>query len=243
MGWAQPVTVSFSLSQSSITIHEPVEVQFAVQNGGQESIHLDLGANRMEGFAFSITQPDGTTVQPSAPGEGGLTTEGEVSVLPGQTYTQNLLLNEWYDFAKPGNYKIAVKLTASIQTQSGSPVTARSSQETPLTVSARDAKRLEDVCHSLADKAIQSPDYASAADAALALSYVRDPVAVLSLSRVLREGTLVKEQAIAGLVRIGNHEAVRALRENEEKADPELKAQIRAALDEIRTGVHPSADD
>jgi hypothetical protein len=112
-----------------------------------------------------------------------------------------------------------------------------------LSVSARDPKRLGEVCQGLADKAVQSPDYATAAEATTALSYVHDPIAVRYLSKVLREGKFGDEIAITGLVRVGDHEAVRTLSENEEKADPELKAQIRGALKEIRTGFHASPAD
>jgi HEAT repeat protein len=112
-----------------------------------------------------------------------------------------------------------------------------------LNVASRNPNRLDEVCRGLADTASQASDYQSASEAAHALSYVRDPIAVPHLARVLRESKQVKEGAIPGLVRIGNAEAVKVLTENLNAQDADLKALIIGGLKEIKTGVHPTVVD
>jgi hypothetical protein len=235
MCWAQPVSISFSLAEKSVTLHEPVYVQFSLRNGSREELHVDLGPDRVGGFTFFITQPDGLTVQPqSSRGQGGLSASGEISVPAGQTYSQRLLVNEWYKFSGPGQYSIKPALST---------INATVAQPMSLTVEPRNPSRLEDVCRKLADTAIHTLDYQSAYEAGLALSYIDDPIAIPYLGRVLHESKQVKGSAIPGLVRIGNPEAVKVLSQNLTTLDPDLKAQIQGALQEIRTGVHPRAVD
>ena len=64
------VTVSFSLAQPAVTLHEPVFVDFAVENGLPEGIRLDLGLDRKGKFAFTVARPDGSRFQLHAPEQG-----------------------------------------------------------------------------------------------------------------------------------------------------------------------------
>jgi HEAT repeat protein len=99
------------------------------------------------------------------------------------------------------------------------------------------------VCAKLEEAVLSSSDYETRANAALALSYVRDPVAAPHLGEVLKKGGVLRGVAIHGLVRVGSPEAVEILASNLNTRDQELKAQIKAALQEIRSGVHPQIMD
>ena len=74
-----------------------------------------------------------------------------------------------------------------------------------------------------------------ASRAVFALSYVNDPIAVPYLGRVLKESIAGQYDAISGLVRVGNPEAVKILKSFSETADAEMKLQVENALQEIRS--------
>ena len=97
-------------------------------------------------------------------------------------------------------------------------------------VKARDPQRLALVSQQLADLAVGAPDMADAMDAALALSYIGDPVAVPSLRRLLVEGTLVEALATNGLARIANGDAVDALIAASTGGNDEVRSLARSAL-------------
>ena len=97
------VTVSFEFSARRLTLHEPVILTFKVTNGSPRVIKLDLGEDRKAGFSFTLTRPDGTTIKLPTYVPEGLSVFGAVLVQPGDSYVQNLLLNEWHDFAALGN--------------------------------------------------------------------------------------------------------------------------------------------
>jgi hypothetical protein len=80
-----------------------------------------------------------------------------------------------------------------------------------LEIKARDINRLTKVCAELAARTEEARSVTDAQDPALALSYVRDPVAVPYLARVLSGHALSYQLAVAGLERIGNDAAIETL--------------------------------
>jgi HEAT repeat protein len=67
-------------------------------------------------------------------------------------------------------------------------------------------------------------------EAASALSYIQDPLAVASLVRVLQNGSLVEHYAVDGLGRIGGPEAIAALLAAQDHPDEEVRAAVRLML-------------
>src|ERR1035438_915557 len=93
VGWAQSVNILVSIYKPIVTLHEPVYVDFSLQNNSSEELILDLGAGAIGGFSFSVIPPNGSAVQPKAPGDdSGLSADSEVSVAAGRTYTKKLLV-------------------------------------------------------------------------------------------------------------------------------------------------------
>jgi hypothetical protein len=224
------VTQSFRLVHDRVTLHEPVLVEFALANGSSQGIETDLGFNRKQNFSLTITTPDRRKFTASPIAAEGFGATGQISVRPGETYRQVLLLNERYNFEAPGDYAIDARLTGAIKTVEKKPVVAAAPLEMRLTILPRDAPRLTEVCGSLAETAIHGSTYVEARDAALALSYVRDPVAVPFLARTLRESKLVRSEAADGLARIATPEAVEVLNASANSSDSELNAIARSAL-------------
>lgn len=237
------VTVSFALRDSRITLHEPVYVEFSVRNELAEPISFDLGFDQKQGFRFSITQPDGSTVQVPRYERGGIGRGGALTLGADEGYKQSMLLNELFQITKAGEYWITVKLAVRIRTLSGRELAAPPLEKIGLNVADRDRKRLAQVCERLAKTATKA-DYQAALDAAFALRYFQDPVAVPYLDRLITKGDSgVKGLAVTGLARIGTPEAVEILTSHLNTNDPTFKSQINAALWEIKTGVKLQIND
>src|SRR5215471_15181880 len=96
---AQTPNVRMQLTgEAGAGLFEPLYATFSVQNNTNVAVQLDLGPNRKDTFELSITSPDGATHQTGKLNQGELAANGNVLIAPRQTYSQRLLLNEWYDF-------------------------------------------------------------------------------------------------------------------------------------------------
>jgi hypothetical protein len=236
------IALSGSLSSSELSLGEPVILDVSLANESPEAVQFDLGQNRKENFLFVAARPDGTTVSVPRLRVSGFSVRGIVSIKPGGTYNQKLVLNEWIDFQTPGKYAIEVRLSST-----GQPGSAAAPYETPpfrfdLEVLPRDAARLQSVCLSLALQVEQASSSAEAAESALALSYARDPVAVPYLERVLRSGWFVEGPAINALETIADAQAVRVLISALKIDEPPYAARLaRGALRRIEEKTSDSA--
>jgi hypothetical protein len=136
---------------------------------------------------------------------------GNISLEPDEEYVQRLLANEWYQFVVPGDYEIEIRLTSPIVTQFGAMIEPVSSDPLILHVHPRNPEQLDQKCQNLYHIAIESSDIAVASEAAIALSYVCDPIAVPYLEMVLRKGRSAWQYAIPGLARVANARAIEIL--------------------------------
>ncbi len=93
----------------------------------------------------------------------------------------------------------------------------------------------------LAKDIASATSYQRAAEAALALSYVRDPVAVPYLERALRSGHLVERMAVEGLEQIGNREAVQVLVSSLQTRAGDTAILARSALERIESNTQDPA--
>jgi HEAT repeat protein len=162
-----------------------------------------------------------------------------------------LLLNEWYDFSEAGAYSVQLQPNASLRTISGLLV-QQSTVRATLQVAQRNQENLKALCVELSKDALSADRIEKRHEAALALSHVRDPIAIPFLQQVLAEASGVRHLAVIGLTRIGGDEATEALlaslmlkppevyslvltalqsAENR-TSNQELKARIKAALEE-----------
>ncbi len=236
------VEVAFELPQSRTTTNEPVYIRLSIRNGLKEGIGLEPALGRDSYIDLSVTEPGGSTVVASPVSHGGLLHIPAMLIPPNSSKTVSSLLNELYQFRKPGEYKLKIRLTGSIRTQSGRLVVSPF-HELGLSVAPRDPERLEEICQKLAKAAAGYSDYEKLREAAVALSYIEDPVAIPYLGQVLGYHNFVSRLALPGLVRIGSQEALRVLTSNLDTPDTELKMQIEGAIQEIKTGIHPQIMD
>lgn len=227
------VTISFSLESARLTLHEPVLLYFTVTNGLSYPIKFDLGQDRKERFLLTVTQPDGATIKLPQLRRDGISLIGTVSLEAGNSYTQRLLLNEWFEFSVAGKYEIAAELENPILAYNGTKLKAAYQSLINFEIVPRSAERLTQVCMSLVKRITNSISYEAAAEAALALSYIKDPIAVPYLREAVTAGRMVEPIAITGLERIGDAEAAGVLISILENGGQETAALARFALSRI----------
>jgi hypothetical protein len=216
-------SAGFSLASATTTLHEPVMAQFSVFNPLGEAVSFDLGKDSTSNFVVAVTGPDGKTTIKQLD-SAGLGLDGRTSLGTGESFSTNLLLNQWSDFSTVGDYRIQITLNGSIASPSGEVLASQPSQMLYLHVGPRDAQRLGQIAAGLADAAIHAPTIDERMAAAQTLSYLGDPVAVPQLIRVLNQGTFVEQYAVQGLGRIGTAQSVTALWGALTHPDPDIRS-------------------
>lgn len=204
-----PIRIQYELKDSTLTLGEPAILVFSIRNDSDRAMSIDLGGDKTQFLAFSVTTPDGQVIRGGPPLPEGLHTLGTMTIAARGIYKQELLLNQWFEFKSPGRYFLEAKLNAP-----GSPLSEAPSAQgrwMRLEIKPRDINRLTKVCAELAARTEEARSVTDAQDPTLALSYVRDPVAVPYLARVLSGHALSYQLAVAGLERIGNDAAVETL--------------------------------
>ena len=236
----QDPLVSVAFDPPRLVLHEPVLVDFRVENNLTEAIHVDLGWNRTDAFALSIQQPDGTIVQapPPRPPMGGLGLRGEMTVKDGSSFSQKLLLNKWSTFEQVGLYQVEIRMSAKIVTSRGAIVRRPTNSVVQVEIGERDDNTLDEICRRLADTAWSTPNAAEFLDAALLLSYVNDPIGVRYMRYVLAATERVDSLILEGLRRINSEEARAVLAEAAQTGNGE-----RAAIaSDILRQLNPRSD-
>jgi hypothetical protein len=225
--------VTVTPEKSETVLHEPVYATFSVRNDTRATIRFSMGRNDKGLFSFSVTPPTRQTLEipkiPPPP-EGGLHVVSEPSLKPGQQYTQRLLLNEWYEFPSSGAYRVTLRSDIVFENDRGQPVRTSGNTTFTVQIAPKDDARLEIICSELTTRALAQAGVRPRVDAARALSYVGDPVAIPYLSQLLENGKSVEQYGIIGLDRIGTNEAIDVLLSNVQRAEPELRQQIIAVL-------------
>jgi hypothetical protein len=223
---------TFSLPSQSVGLHEPVLLDFELQNLQAQPVHFDLGLNRAANFEVTVTDPSGATTT-SRLSSAGFGSSGEVSLEPGENFQHTLLLNEWNSFATEGTYKVSISLLGSIVASNGEVVAEQPSGEFYLQVGSRNAEQLGQISSQLGDEAIGGASMKQRMDAAQTLSYIDDSLAVPQLTRVLSQGTFVEQYAVEGLGRIGNSDAVSALWSAVGHPDPDVRSLVWFTLNQL----------
>jgi PBS lyase HEAT-like repeat len=231
------VDLSISLPDTSVGLNEPVFADLTVVNREAQNVEIDLGLNRKSNLELTVWPPDGT-VKTRSLGSGGFGRSGRVSLVSGGSFKERLLLNEWYKFLQTGPYRMKITLS-----DASSAASDRASQEFFLQVHPRDPAHLSLIADKLADTAVMGATLAERMDAANALSYTVDPLAVPSLRRVLQQGSLVEHYAVTGLGRIGSPDAIAALKAAQNNPDEDVRSQVRSVLRSIQAQSSPRTID
>ena len=230
---AAELGMSVAPPEASAGLHAPIFIDLTVFNRSAETVAFDLGLNKKANLELTITEPGGGIITRTLSSE-GIGALGEVSLPPGEKYVQRLLLNEWYEFPEIGSYQIKMTLLADPFVVSGVANADRPSTEFSVDIGPRDPAQLERISRKLADTAIGAATLEESMQAANALSYIQDPVAVPSLARVLQQGSLVEQYAVDGLGRIGTPEAIAALEAAQNHPDEDVRGAVRAMIERLQ---------
>jgi hypothetical protein len=106
---------SYTFKEDVITLHEPAVLIFKVHDGLEKPIELDMGANNVQSFEFTLTNPSGQTVQGRHQQSMGLsTTTGKLPIGPGEDFNLELVLNHWFELDATGKYLLTARLNTVI---------------------------------------------------------------------------------------------------------------------------------
>jgi hypothetical protein len=223
------VTIKVSAEPLRLTLHEPVLLILEIRNDSRESMHIDLGKDRKENFLFAITPPGGGRIQLPQLRRSGFGRGGNVEIAGGDEYSQSIVLNEWYDFNEIGSYDIEMRFAKLVFT-GDEVVGAREHFELRFDIGVRSEEVLMKRCEALVAGIESSNSYERWSEGALALSYIKDPIAIPYLKKILGANKLVEPTAILGLERIGTPEAARALSSGLEITTNHASTLAKAAL-------------
>lgn len=226
------LAIEYRLLSTAVTLHEPILMRVTISNPLDTVARVNLGQDRKQAFELSIGKPDGKIVSSNLPLHEGASRLPVVEVASGDTYTEILVLNQWYPFPEVGTYTVKVRLTRVLGSQEDLPDDFGSwSALPPVDVIPRDPARLTAVCDQLKTKLETSKIYAELGEAAFELSYVDDPVAVPYLQdmALLKSGMLAP-LAAEGLERVDGNAGVDALIALSKESTVEIRSPARYSL-------------
>ena len=145
-------------------------VRLTLENKSFEPMVADLGYDREGAFLFKLKRPDGTLVDlPQKKVREGISRVGKFTIPSQESYSQQIILDEWYKFNEPGKYSVSLTLPKSLCVW----------LDIEFEILPADAEWLSNVCGELVDAIRQNKnDYAKAADAAKVLASIDNPLAV-----------------------------------------------------------------
>lgn len=219
-------TLTVALEKDAITQHEPVIVDFSLKNPTSKEVDFELGYEH-EKVKVEVIDPDGQ-VWPRPrpiPHEGIVFRQG-VQAPAGTTRVSSVLLNNWFNFDKLGQYQINIAVPPSRNSLAGD--IDLKGVSLFLAVLPRHEDSLKSACADLVIR-VNSKSAADANVAADALSKINDPVAVPFLAKAMKRKWFTS-MMIAALARLNTPDAINALISASRSGDPETSALAGAAL-------------
>jgi len=225
------VKLSWQLADSRITLHEPVLLKLTVENTGVVAATLDLGWNSRQGLLVTVIRPDGTIAKAAAFDPGDETgTITRISIGPGTADTEEFVVDQWYVFDKPGQYRIGASLRfpfkfGDVPLAPGEMFHAAPLFDAPddprtrvtpatfqtITIEARDEATLRQRAESLVARALkpalERTPGAQDMDrevAMRALDSIRDPAVIPCLMRLVTPSFVLGTNALGSLARFLN---------------------------------------
>lgn len=195
----------YELQSAKISIGSPLVITVTIDNPLPEEGRVDLGWNRVAAFAFTLVPHDGRTEVISPEMRPGVAVPSVVIIPSKGRYESLIVLDRWRPLTAVGSYALRIDLSPST-IQSARPPLEVVGKDSVVTVTPRDEVALRVLCEELVYLAIKRVP--RQIEAAVALSYVRDPVALPFLRQLLVSKTGLEGIVVDGLGRIGTAEAV-----------------------------------
>jgi hypothetical protein len=229
------LSIEYSPLSTRVALREPIVLRLTISNRLDNAARVNLGQDRRQGFEVSVTAPEGGTKLLSLQLHEGASRSWVVEIAPGESYTETLVLNEWYPFSETGTYRIKIRLVRVQGSHEDLPASFGSwSALSSVEVLPRDPRRLTALCEELKTKLETSDVYEEVGEAALELSYVDDPIAVPYLQEMatLEHGMLAR-LAAQGLERIADNTSVDALIALSKESAVEIRSPARYSLGQL----------
>lgn len=225
------VAISFSMLDRKLHRNQPVIIIFTIDNRLKTQIKLDLGARKKEAFLFSMTSPGGKERRLPPLPQPELVGDGLIRIEPQTEYSQELLLNEWTDFPEAGEYKLKAMLANEILTTNGKTFSVKAISEITFDIKGENPEALKAICEALLQRISISDGVEEKTRVSLALSFVKDPVAIPFLQKAITSKTGVERTIMNSLRDQGGDVAVEVLiNVAKQSQDGDLIAQAKASL-------------
>ena len=196
---ARPSACSVAMN-NYLTQGQPVVLTLTLENRSFEDVVFDLGYAREGAFQFKLKQDQGEWIDlPQKKVREGISLVPKVPIPPQGSYSQQLILDEWYKFNQLGKYSISVTLPNSLCQKS----------ELDFEILPFDAELLSEFCDRQVNEIRKNTlHYGKAADAAKVLATIDYSLAVPFLVKALEANPMVDSILIPAIERIGDKEAV-----------------------------------
>ncbi len=221
----------FSLPKQNYFVGEPIEAIFTVTNNGDTSVDFPTGGDyggtgRHDRYFIRAVDEQGKEVPDPVPRTGmggGLGSAARIE--PGNSYTENLLVNQWCAFSKPGKYRVTFKRILNVirSDQRGSDFYMKPESslaavpiETSLDMALEDNPSAQsNYIASLVSMLLKNGQTSnSVSDQLKTLAQARTPAAFPEIVRLLDGNPEVQLQAVEWLSYYGNDQASSVLVEH-----------------------------
>jgi hypothetical protein len=210
---------------SRFSLAEPVVINLGVANDGPQPLEVNFGGANAERFEFELTRPGGSTDTIRPLGRNGVDDTGVRHLEPGGRHESWIVLDEWTQIPASGSYRLVIRFSGTVRTPGGAVAVPRVFRYA-FDVTPRNQEALTEAAVRLGQLA---ENFQTETKAILALSYLRDPVAVPYLQRYAQSRPW-PSTAIKGLERIGGPEARAALGTLSQHSDPLTASIAKASL-------------
>lgn len=153
------VDISLTIMNSSVSQFEPIFLKFELHNNLERSVILDLGEDRIGAFLFTIVQADGKEIRLLSYSSEGISSLGEISIRPGTSYTQEVLLNRWFIPTNTGQFFLKTRLANPVKDEKHTIMPGPSIPDVQFEIQPRSESRLKKICSALAQKVLESSNY------------------------------------------------------------------------------------
>jgi hypothetical protein len=235
-----PLRVMLSFDSKDVPLHALLKAHLEITNEDAKHAYVvHLGLDNEGAFTLTVKRLDRTIAIFRRQSTPGLHTTGRERIQPGSTYTQELILNRWYDFPASGTYDVNLAMDAKVTGNSSavdsSPALQdlRASVNHPVVISARDEAYLEQRCQQLLETIRFAPSYKDVIQAADGLNAIHDPIAAGYLTQAAEARPPVAHRFISGLEGLGTQGAVEGLLELAKSPDAETKVLATSSLERL----------
>jgi hypothetical protein len=197
----QAPSVQFSCrSPGVLTQGEPVSIELLVHNASDGPAIITLGKNHVGNLQLTLRKPTGEVISvdprsPRRPDE--IYTNVPVTLASGESRAFYILVDEWFgSLDEHGVYLLDINFIGTVRRSSGVHIDVSRAASVSFTVVPFDETVVRRTCERLVDVARSTTDPQEARRAAEQLTYVKHPLAVEYLGRLIERGRAVEVAAV-----------------------------------------------